>query len=105
MQDLVGKDRQESGRSPKKDREHVERDGRENHLLAQDKPNAFLETAPGVALAAAPPIAALDRQDQKEKRKRADGVQRIDERKARPHNKQTAERRTDDRSNLKDAAV
>src|SRR5947207_7657065 len=100
MQGLIREHRQQRGRAAEKDGEHVERDRREHHLFAADETQNFHETAPRIALGA-----ALDGEHEKEKRKRAGGVDRVDEWKSSADNEQSAERRPDDGTDLKDAAV
>src|SRR5204863_8927027 len=105
MQDLIGENRQQRGRTAEKDGEHIERDRGQDHLFGSNETQSFHQAAPRISFRAAAAIAAPDREHEKEKRKRAGGVERVDEWKASADNEQSAERRPDDGTDLKDAAV
>src|SRR5947209_12943859 len=105
MQNLVGKDRQEGGRAPEEDREHIERDRGEDDLFTHHESQTFLEAPPGVALTAAPVIATPNGQDEKEKRKRTGRVHRINEWKPSAHNQHSSQGRANHGSDLEDAAI
>ena len=77
MQDLIGEDREERRRPTEQYGNHVERDRRQNHLLAQHELNSFFQAPPGVPFRAAPAIAASNRQDQEEEPDRSDRIDQI----------------------------
>ena len=106
VENLVGENREQRGRTAEQDGEQVECDGRENHAPAEYESHSGDEAAPGVLLRAIPTAcAAVNRQDEQEKRKSAEGVERVNERESRVRNEQTADTRTNHRGDLENAVV
>ena len=84
VENLVGENREQRGRAAEQDGEQIKCDGRENHSPAEHKSHSGDEAAPGVFLSAIPTAcAAVNRQDEQEKQKRAEGVERVNERESR----------------------
>src|SRR4029077_9864770 len=105
MQNLIGKNWEQGGGAAEQNRKKIEREGGENHLLAQDKTDSCRQTAPCVPGHPRSQSDFLDRQDEEKKEQGAGGVERVNERKTHTYDQQSPDCRTEHATDLKDAAV